>query len=157
MLFRNTYQSSIIFLIKKDPYNGYVEINYDDNDDSCVITQVADYLPARSVQKDWDKIRIKGRVHLDRNAINSYDLKEITFEDFCHEDRIFSLYCFDLRKVSFNYKGRMNTKYIPPKELTSLTVTRLMSSAFAPCSIPCRKEYRRTIYDRHIIDSIFCH
>lgn len=136
---------------KNRKYNGPAETDYDDSDDSCVITPVADFLPAWTVDEEWDKIRIKGHVRIGRNAINAYDLQEIIFEDFCPEDMIFSLYCFELRKVSFNYKGGTYTKYIPPRELVTLTVTRLMTLAFTPCSAPSG----RTVYDRRFIDSIF--
>ena len=138
-------------------YKGPVEIDYDDHDDSCVVTPVADFLPARSVTEGWDKIRITKPVKMERNAINSYHLQEITFEDFCPEDTVFSLYCSDLRKVSFNYKGRMYTKYIPPKELVSYTVHTIMTFPFAPCKAPCEGGFRHTVYDRQIIDSIFQH
>ena len=140
---------------KNRPYKGPVEINYDDNDDSCIVTPVSDYLPAWSVKEDWDKIRITKPVKIDRSAINSYHLKEIIFEDLYPEDRIFSLFCFALRKVSFRYKGQKYTKYIPPQELATGTVRRIMTFCFTPCIVPSGNGFRHTIYDRSFIDSIF--
>ena len=138
-------------------YKGPVEISYDDHEDSCVITPVADYLPAWTVKQGGDKIRITTRVKTDRNAISSEHLQEITFEDFCPEDRVFSLYCYDLRKVSFLYKGQMYTKFIPPKELVSYIVHTIMLFPFAPCTVPSGNGFHHTVYDRQIIDSIFPH
>lgn len=138
-------------------YNGPFEIGYGDHDDSRIITPISDFLPARSIIGNWNKIRITKRVKADRNAISSYHLQEITFEDFCPEDTVFSLYCYDLRKVSFRYKGQMYTKYIPPIELVSYNVHTIMTFSFAPCKVPCESGFRHTVYDRQIIDSIFQH
>ena len=138
-------------------YKGPVEIDYDDDDDSCIVTPDADYLPARSVVEKWDKIRIAGHAKADRYAVNFYQLQEITFDDFRPEDTVFSLFCVDLRKVSFRYKGQMYTKYIPPQELVSYTVHTIMTFAFAPCTVPCENGFRHTVYNRQIIDSIFPH
>ena len=138
-------------------YNGPFEIGYGNHDDSRIITPVADFLPARTVIGNWNKIRITKPVKMDRNAIDSYHLQEISFADFCPEDRIFSLCCSDLRKVSFKYKGQMYTKYIPPRELISYNVHTIMTLAFAPCTVPCENGFRHTVYDRQIIDSIFPH
>ena len=142
---------------KNREYNGPVETDYDDRDDSCVVTPVADFLPARSVTEDWDKIRITKPVKMDRYAIYSYHLQEITFADFFPEDTVFSLSCFELRKVSFRYKGQMYTKYIPPGELVSYKVHTIMTFPFAPCKVPCEGGFRYTVYNRQIIDSIFQH
>ncbi|MBQ6039845.1 MAG: leucine-rich repeat domain-containing protein [Oscillospiraceae bacterium] len=138
-------------------YKGPVEIDYDDDNDSCVVTPVADYLPARSVGEKWDKIRIAGHAKADRYAVNFYQLQEITFDDFRPEDTVFSLFCVDLRKVTFRYKGQMYTKYIPPQELVSYTVHTILTFAFAPCTVPCENGFRHTVYNRQIIDSIFPH
>ncbi len=109
------------------------------------------------MEEDWDKLRITGHAHIDRNAINIYDLREITFDDFCPEDTVFSLHCFALRKVSFRYKGQMYTKYIPPRELVQYYVHTIMTFPFAPCTIPSGNGFRHTVYGRQIIDSIFPH
>ena len=138
-------------------YKGPIEIGCGDHDDSRIITPVADFLPAHAVVGNWDKIRITGHVKIDRNAIDSYHLKEITFEDFCPEDTVFSLFCVDLRKVSFRYKGQMYTKYIPPKELITYYVHTIMTFAFAPCKEPSENGFRHTVYNRQIIDSLFPH
>jgi len=142
---------------KNREYNGLVETDYDDRDDSYVVTPVADFLPARSVEEDWDKIRITKPVKMDRYAINSYHLQEITFADFFPEDTVFSLSCFELRKLSFRYKGQMYTKYIPPRELINNYIHTIMTFPFAPCTVPCEGGFRHTVYDRQIIDSIFQH
>lgn len=139
------------------PYNGPVEIDYDDHDNSCVVTPVADFLPAWTVKEDWDKLRITGRPHIDRNAVSIYDLCEITFEDFCPEDTVFSLYCYALRKVSFGYKGKMYTKYIPPIELVNTYVHTIMTLSFTSCKVPSGNGFRHTVYNRQMIDSIFPH
>ena len=138
-------------------YNGPFEIGYGDHDDSRIITPVSDFLPARSIIGNWNKIRITGHVKADRNAISSYHLQEITFEDFCPEDTVFSLNCFDLRKVSFRYKGKMYTKYISPQELVSYTVHTIMTFPFDPCTVPCENGFRHTVCNMQIIDSIFPH
>ncbi len=137
--------------VYKKPY----EIEYDSTDDTCIITPVADFFPPWSVKEECEKIVVKGRAHIDRNAIYCYDMKEITFEDFCPEDRIFSLYCYDLRKVSFKYHGRMVTKYIPDGELTSWAIHKMLLMTFIPCTVPYGNRFRRTFYNREIIDSIF--
>lgn len=55
----------------------------------------------RSQMEEWDKLRITGCPHIDRNTISIYDLLEITFDDFCPEDTVFFLSCYELRNVSF--------------------------------------------------------
>lgn len=128
---------------------------YDSTYDTYMITPAADFLPTWTYEEEYERIRIKKRVHIERNAIHSRALKEITLEDFCAEDRIFSSRCRSLRKVSFSYKGRMVTKYIPPYELISLIPKLLLLTAFAPCSAPSGSGFRRTFYDRRGIDSVF--
>ncbi|MCR5731148.1 MAG: leucine-rich repeat domain-containing protein [Ruminococcus sp.] len=137
--------------IYKKPY----EIEYNRTDDTYIITPVVDFFPPWSVKEDCEKIVVNGRVHIDRNAIYCHDLKEITFEDFSPEDRIFSLYCYDLRKVSFNYNGRIVTKYIPNGDLTSWVIHKMLLMTFKPCSVSCGNGFIRAFYNRDIIDSIF--
>ena len=135
----------------KKPY----EIGYDSKDDTCIITPVADFFPHHTIQEDCEKIVVKGRVHIDRNAVNCRNLKEITFEDFCPEDRIFSLHCRNLRKVSFDCHGRKVTRFIPNMELTSWDINKMLLMTFTPCAAPCGNGFRRTFYNREIIDSFF--
>ncbi len=137
-------------------YNGPVETDWDDQDDSYVVTPVTDFLPARTVEANWNKIRITKRVKIERNAVSSYHMKEITFVDFCPEDTVFR-YCFDLRKVSFRYRGQMYTKYLPPRELVYGYVHTIMMFSFAPCKVPSGDGFRHTVYNRQMIDSIFPH
>lgn len=136
-------------------YNKPYETEYDSENDTCIITPVADFLPPWSVKEDCEKIRITKRVHIDLNAISCDNLKEITFENFCPEDKVFAYNCYKLRKVSFNYCGRIVTKYIPARELISYDIYELMLMAFKPSNVPYGNGFRRSFYDRCITDSFF--
>ena len=67
----------------------------------------------------------------------------------------FAYNCYKLRKVSFNYCGRIVTKFIPTGELTSWEIRKMMLMAFKPCTVPYGNGFRRSFYDRRITDSFF--
>lgn len=119
------------------------------------------YIPQYGLKTDHKKVKTNA-IWIAENAIDSDTVEEIQFGLFKPEGRIFTDRCINLRKVSWRDGKNTFTKYLPPVLLVEKHLKIALLNAFSPCSgphghmnRPYLPGYKRTVFNREVIDSIF--
>ena len=132
------------------------------DDDKLIYDCLPTHIPQYGLRTDRKKIQVSDVWVICENAIDSENIEELKLDCFNPEGRIFTNKCINIRKVSWKFGKDIITKHLPPAELMDKYLKIALLNAFSTCSAPHGRSdpprlpgYKRTVFNREVIDSIF--
>ena len=131
-------------------------------DDNLIYNCIPTHIPQYGLRTERKKIQVSNVWDICENAIDSETIEELKLDYFKPEGRIFTNKCINIRKVSWRNGKDTVTKYLPPAKLMNKYLKIALLNAFSTCSAPYGRSdppwspgYKRTVFNREVIDSIF--
>lgn len=121
--------------------------------DTAEIEVITSYMPSWTLDLPHRHIKIGVFIeNVEKYAINCSNAETIDIGYENAEGEIFSPYCHNLHKVTWNDN---KCKYIPPYQLIGYELHKILLKAFTPVSAHINNGYKRCFFNRELIDSVF--
>ncbi|MDE6788454.1 MAG: leucine-rich repeat domain-containing protein [Ruminococcus sp.] len=121
--------------------------------DTATVEVITSYMPSWTLKLPYRHIKIcTSYGNIEKYAIDCNKAETVEIDYLNAEGEIFSLYCHNLHKVTWNDD---NCKYIPPSSLIGYILHKELLKAFSPVSAQINGRYKRYFFNRELIDNIF--